>query len=514
MLLACYVAVATAWADGWGSDLAGGIFHQEITEREEEFYSVSRTADGRIMVAGKRLKIWNGLSWQIIGGAEGAMAAYQDKSGVIWAAGSGRFYRIDQDESGSYRTFDLTESILRPREALSLVWKIFPVDDGVLIVAHSAVIFHNGVSAMSWSFQSEANRLLPFMSGNRPYIYSRGEGLYTFDGDLRKVLDEQPEFSSGFTGIMPHKTGWILSTLTDGFFTWDGREKVEPIFEDISPGDKENIIKLIGLQDGGFAYITLKDVYLISEDGLKIGKWNQPKGFILDIIQTEDYSLWVGSTVGLSRLRYPDLRLWETEDPIFIERAITLADLSTEQVILRHDEKGASFSFEGQDFQLKMQSNYGGFIISSVNQGYFYKPTSGRIDFFAARSDGFRKDGSIPMNFWPHTALELLDGSTIWSSNSGQAYLAPPPQEWGERPEFLNLSNFQGWPETREATAFAQINELQVVAIAAGKVYRLDQARQKFRPIIDLPIDHTSDSWSYRTAKKNDGSVVIAASSS
>jgi signal transduction histidine kinase/CheY-like chemotaxis protein len=264
-----------------------------------------------IGTSGSEIREYDGVSWRkILTPSNTTRSMAMDDNGRIWVGSNGNFGYLDPDSTGTLKYISLLENIPANDRGFTDVWQTLPTPQGTFYRSYQELFRWDGKTMHVWHPVNPGGRFqaLSIVRGHL-YTAQTGIGLEEIVGDdLRPVPGGDAYKDAIKLFLHPWDDNRILVTQREGALTIYDGQKVMPFLTTADDYLKKNrVYTSTLLSDGGLAITTLSGGALIlNHDGFLRQIIDAADGLpdpgALTTLQDRDGALWIGSSVGITRV--------------------------------------------------------------------------------------------------------------------------------------------------------------------------------------------------------------------
>ncbi len=253
---------------------------------------------------------YDGVFWRKIDVGMGDVRSLaMDDAGRVWVGGAGGFGYLAPDAKGAQSYVSLLDKVPEKDRDFTDVWQTLVTPQGMFFRSYEELFRWDGKTMHVW--HSPAGSRFQALSMVRGHIYTdeNGIGLEEIVGDeLRPVSGGDAYANSNKLFLHPYDDGRIIVSERDGLLSLYDGQKVTPFR---TPADEylkaHKLYTSTLLRDGSLCLTTLNGgAVILAHDGKLRQIIDVSDGLLdpgaLSAFQDRDGTLWIGTTLGVSRV--------------------------------------------------------------------------------------------------------------------------------------------------------------------------------------------------------------------
>ncbi|HEY9117842.1 MAG TPA: triple tyrosine motif-containing protein [Roseivirga sp.] len=325
-------------------------------------WSMSQGENGVLYIANNiGLITYDGQHWSLnqVKNRTKVRATYIDNQDRIYTGSQGDFGYFDRDKKGELRYTSLADSLESKYRGFDETWNVYSDGQKLYFCTFSEVFIYQ--NERLYPVDSEYPLEISYFIDNQLITQQWGLGLSSIENNQFQLIPSGEFFQDKrVSGIIKlDKDQWLISTFTNGLYTYDGRT-----LKEFSIGGNESytINYLLRLTDGNIAFATQNKGLIITDKyGSIIYQIDKSKGLmdntVNHLFQDNEDNLWTMLNNGLAR--------------IDLKSPFTLIDA-------RHGIYGAGYAAYSNDQNILLGTNNGLFNLNE-NGAEFIAGTEGQV---------------------------------------------------------------------------------------------------------------------------------------
>lgn len=269
-------------------------------------WSIQQGDNGKIYFANNSgLLEFDGVNWRIFPITNNGLvrSLYKGADGLIYSGGFNEIGYYQTKENGFYEFNSIKELIPEAYNDFDDVWKISSHLDGIIYQSFSQLMIYN--DEIVTVILAPSGFHLSYIVNNDFYVNDMEQGLLRLAmGKLFPVKGTENLRGKEIWGILEHNNQMLISTASDGVFTYDGNSAI-PWKAEVNEFLKKNqIFCSYKTKSGILCFGTIQNgLVLVNSKGELIQHLNMSDGIqnntILSIGEDHLGNLWLGTDKGI-----------------------------------------------------------------------------------------------------------------------------------------------------------------------------------------------------------------------